>query len=106
MGIFRLSASGTAVRELREALDRGTDVDLASQPALLLAVILKVSAPELQLEELLAGLEHSKAHLEPLVLQDFLRNIPGRLLVNSMYEDWMGAMQKTSREEKMEELKA
>ena len=56
-GIFRRAASGTAFRELREDLDRGADVDLGSQPALLLAVVLKVSASDLQLEELLAGLE-------------------------------------------------
>ncbi|KAM6272143.1 T-cell activation Rho GTPase-activating protein-like [Spheniscus humboldti] len=77
-GIFRRAASGTALRELREALDRGADVDLGSQPALLLAVILK----------------------------DFLRSIPSKLLVNDLYEDWMAAMQKTSKEEKISELKA
>ena len=98
--------AGTAVRELREGLDHGADVDLASQPVLLLTVILKVSTSELQLVELQAGLQRSKAHLEPLALQDFLRNIPGRLLVSNLYEDWMAAMQKTSREENMEELKA
>ncbi|XP_076191462.1 T-cell activation Rho GTPase-activating protein-like [Aptenodytes patagonicus] len=105
-GIFRRAASGTALRELREALDRGADVDLGSQPALLLAIILKVSASDLQLEELLAGLECSKAQLEPLALQDFLRSIPSKLLVNDLYEDWMAAMQKTSKEEKISELKA
>ncbi|KAM6272139.1 T-cell activation Rho GTPase-activating protein-like [Spheniscus humboldti] len=77
-GIFRRAASGAALRELREALDRGADVDLGSQPALLLAVILK----------------------------DFLRSIPSKLLVNDLYEDWMAAMQKTSKEEKISELKA
>uniref|UniRef100_A0A663FEL9 Rho-GAP domain-containing protein n=1 Tax=Aquila chrysaetos chrysaetos TaxID=223781 RepID=A0A663FEL9_AQUCH len=40
-GVFRRAASGTEFRELREALDHGADVDLGSQPALLLAVILK-----------------------------------------------------------------
>ncbi|KAM6086531.1 T-cell activation Rho GTPase-activating protein-like isoform 2-T2 [Theristicus caerulescens] len=77
-GIFRRAASGTAVRELREALDHGADVDLGSQPALLLAVILK----------------------------DFLRSIPSKLLVNDLYEDWMAAMQKSGKEGKVEELKA
>ncbi|XP_010119098.1 PREDICTED: T-cell activation Rho GTPase-activating protein-like, partial [Chlamydotis macqueenii] len=77
-GVFRRAASGTAHRELREALDHGADVNLQSQPALLLAVILK----------------------------DFLRNIPGKLLVVDLYEDWMAAMQKSSREEKVQELKA
>ncbi|XP_052662548.1 T-cell activation Rho GTPase-activating protein-like, partial [Harpia harpyja] len=77
-GIFRRAASGTEFRELREALDRGADVDLGSQPALLLAVILK----------------------------DFLRSIPAKLLVTDLYEDWMAAMQKSGKEEKTEELKA
>ncbi|XP_051482934.1 T-cell activation Rho GTPase-activating protein-like [Apus apus] len=77
-GIFRRADSATALQELREALDRGEDIDMARQPALLLAVVLK----------------------------DFLRSIPSKLLVNNLYEDWMAAMQKTSREEKVEELKA
>lgn len=105
-GIFRAAASGTSLRELKEALDSGVAVDLGSQPALLLAVILKVSASDLQLEELPAGLECSEAHLEPLALQDFLRSIPAKLLVTDLYEDWMQAMQKTIKEEKIEELKA
>ncbi|XP_052646896.1 T-cell activation Rho GTPase-activating protein-like [Harpia harpyja] len=77
-GVFRRAASGTEFRELREALDRGADVDLGSQPALLLAVILK----------------------------DFLRSIPAKLLVTDLFEDWMAAMQKSGKEEKVEELKA
>ncbi|XP_074771555.1 T-cell activation Rho GTPase-activating protein-like [Athene noctua] len=77
-GIFRRAASGTALRELREALDHGADVDMGSQPALLLAAILK----------------------------EFLRSIPCKLLVTELYEDWMAAMQKASREEKIWELRA
>ncbi|XP_074878382.1 uncharacterized protein LOC142028414 [Buteo buteo] len=105
-GIFRKAASGTELRELREALDRDADVDLGNQPALLLAAVLKVSASDLRLEELLAGLETSKAHPEPLALQDFLRSIPDKLLVTHLYEDWMAAMERTSKEEKVSELKA
>ncbi|XP_010290094.1 PREDICTED: T-cell activation Rho GTPase-activating protein-like, partial [Phaethon lepturus] len=74
-GIFHQAASGTALRELREALDHGADVDMGSQPALLLA-------------------------------GNFLRSIPSKLLVNDLYEDWMAAMQKASKEEKAEALKA
>ncbi|XP_054676797.1 T-cell activation Rho GTPase-activating protein-like, partial [Grus americana] len=77
-GIFRQAASVTALRELREALDRGAEVELGRQPALLLAILLK----------------------------DFLRSIPSKLLVNDLYEDWMAAMRRTSKEEKMAELKA
>nr|XP_021145058.1 T-cell activation Rho GTPase-activating protein [Columba livia] len=76
-GIFRRAASGTALRELREALDRGLDIDMGSQPADLLAVALK----------------------------DFLRNIPSKLLVEDLYEEWMAAMENTSTEETVEALK-
>ena len=79
---------------------------MGSQPALLLAVILKVSASDLQLEELLAGLQRSKAHLQPLALQDFLRSIPTKLLLIDLYEDWMAAMERASKQAKVEELKA
>ena len=105
-GIFRRAAGGTELRQLREALDRGKDIDMGSQPALLLAVILKVSASDLQLEELLAGLQRSKAHLQPLALQDFLRSIPTKLLLIDLYEDWMAAMERASKQAKVEELKA
>ncbi|XP_050748993.1 T-cell activation Rho GTPase-activating protein-like [Gymnogyps californianus] len=77
-GIFRRAAGATALRELREALERGAEVELGSQPALLLAVVLK----------------------------DFLRSIPGKLLVSELYEDWMAALQKSSKEEKISELQA
>ncbi|XP_069657417.1 T-cell activation Rho GTPase-activating protein-like, partial [Haliaeetus albicilla] len=77
-GIFRRAAGGTELRELREALDRDADVDLGSQPALLLAAVLK----------------------------DFLRSIPDKLLVNNLYEDWMQAMERTGKEERLSELKA
>lgn len=69
-GIFHRAANGSEFWELWEALDCGTGVNLGSQAVLLLAVIM--SASDLQLEELLAGLECSEAHPEPLSLQDFL----------------------------------
>jgi len=56
-GIFRRAASATALRELREALDHGADLELARQPELLLAVLLKVSTSALQPDELLAAAE-------------------------------------------------
>ncbi|XP_040471038.1 T-cell activation Rho GTPase-activating protein-like [Falco naumanni] len=77
-GIFRRAAGGTELRQLREALDRGTEVDVGSQPALLLAVILK----------------------------EFLRSIPTKLLLIDLYEDWMAAMERASKQAKVEELKA
>ncbi|XP_069629944.1 T-cell activation Rho GTPase-activating protein-like [Haliaeetus albicilla] len=60
------------LREQREALDGGVDVDLGSQPVLLLAIILK----------------------------DFLRSIPSKLLVTNLYAEWMTAMERTSKQEK------
>ncbi|CAM9911059.1 unnamed protein product [Bubo scandiacus] len=104
-GIFRRADRTTALQKLKEALDRGADVDLPSQSVILLAAVLKVSASALQLEELLAGLESSKAHLKPLALQDFLRSIPGKLLVTELYQDWVQAMERPSRQARVEELK-
>ncbi|XP_048147999.1 uncharacterized protein LOC125320066 isoform X3 [Corvus hawaiiensis] len=77
-GIFCKVESARAIQELRQALDRGLPVDMASQPVLLLAVVLK----------------------------HFLRSIPGKLLVTDLYEDWMAAMQMASREDKISQLKA
>ncbi|CAM9644409.1 unnamed protein product, partial [Bubo scandiacus] len=76
-GIFRRAGSGTALHKLKEALDHGADVDLANQPVILLAAILK----------------------------DFLRSIPGKLLVVGLYQDWMQAMERPSREARVEALK-
>ncbi|KAK2544276.1 hypothetical protein Q9966_002275 [Columba livia] len=76
-GIFRLAASERASRDIREALDTGTHVHLASQPVHVLAVILK----------------------------DFLRKIPSKLLHSELYQQWMDALQKTSRQERLAGLK-
>ncbi|XP_075598917.1 T-cell activation Rho GTPase-activating protein-like [Balearica regulorum gibbericeps] len=76
-GIFRLAVKEHVSRELREALDSGAEVHLASQPAHLLAVLLK----------------------------DFLRKIPSKLLGAELYEEWMSALQKTSRQEKLAALR-
>ncbi|XP_064915615.1 T-cell activation Rho GTPase-activating protein-like [Columba livia] len=45
------------------------------------------------------------ADLLAVVLKDFLRNIPSKLLVEDLYEEWMAAMERSSMEEKMEEMK-
>ncbi|OPJ71074.1 hypothetical protein AV530_017370 [Patagioenas fasciata monilis] len=76
-GIFRLAASERASRDIREALDTGAQVHLASQPVHVLAVILK----------------------------DFLRKIPSKLLHSELYQQWMDALQKTSRQERLAGLK-
>ncbi|KAM6229512.1 uncharacterized protein M6G45_015703 [Spheniscus humboldti] len=61
--IFWRAASRTALQELKEALDSGADIELGSQPVLLLAII------------------------------------PAKLLVIDLYEDWMRAMEKPSKQE-------
>lgn len=134
-GIFRLAASERASRELREALDSGAEVRLESQPAHLLAVVLKVNPADLEPGSsrlcrcrwaparagaktqppagrpecrgccLCSRRRWSKTHPEPLALQDFLRKIPSKLLEAELYEEWMSSLQKSSRQEKLAGLK-
>ncbi|NWW34198.1 TAGAP protein, partial [Panurus biarmicus] len=76
-GIFRKAANEKARKELKEDLNKGGNVDLKSKSVHLLAVVLK----------------------------DFLRNIPSKLLSVDLYEKWMQALEKPSKQEKIEELK-
>ncbi|XP_064563018.1 T-cell activation Rho GTPase-activating protein isoform X1 [Zonotrichia leucophrys gambelii] len=76
-GIFRKTANEKARKELKEDLNKGGNVDLKSKSVHLLAVVLK----------------------------DFLRNIPSKLLSADLYEKWMQALEKPSKQEKIEELK-
>ncbi|NWU93228.1 TAGAP protein, partial [Upupa epops] len=76
-GIFRKAANEKARKELKEDLNKGGNVDLKSKSVHLLAVVLK----------------------------DFLRNIPSKLLSAELYEKWMQALEKPSKQEKIEELK-
>ncbi|NXX12992.1 TAGAP protein, partial [Podargus strigoides] len=76
-GIFRKAANEKARKELKEDLNKGGNVDLKSKSVHLLAVVLK----------------------------DFLRNIPSKLLSADLYEKWMQALEKPSKQEKIEELK-
>uniref|UniRef100_A0A8C5TFZ1 T-cell activation Rho GTPase-activating protein n=1 Tax=Malurus cyaneus samueli TaxID=2593467 RepID=A0A8C5TFZ1_9PASS len=76
-GIFRKAANEKARKELKEDLNKGGNVDLKSKSVHLLAVVLK----------------------------DFLRNIPSKLLSVDFYEKWMQALEKPSKQEKIEELK-
>ncbi|NXU54336.1 TAGAP protein, partial [Turnix velox] len=76
-GIFRKAANEKARKELKEDLNKGGNVDLKSKSVHLLAVVLK----------------------------DFLRNIPHKLLSADLYEKWMKALEKPSKEEKIEEMK-
>ncbi|XP_069708139.1 T-cell activation Rho GTPase-activating protein isoform X2 [Phaenicophaeus curvirostris] len=76
-GIFRKAANEKARKELKEDLNKGGNVDLESKSVHLLAVVLK----------------------------DFLRNIPSKLLSADLYEKWIQALEKPSKQEKIEELK-
>ncbi|NXL95012.1 TAGAP protein, partial [Alectura lathami] len=76
-GVFRKAANEKARKELKEDLNKGGNVDLESKTVHLLAVVLK----------------------------DFLRNIPSKLLSDDLYEKWMLALEKPSKQEKIEELK-
>ncbi|XP_031467287.1 T-cell activation Rho GTPase-activating protein isoform X2 [Phasianus colchicus] len=76
-GIFRKAANEKARKELKEDLNKGGNVDLESKAVHLLAVVLK----------------------------DFLRNIPSKLLSDDLYDKWMLALEKPSKQEKIEELK-
>lgn len=76
-GIFRKAANEKARKELKEELSSGNVVDLRSLPVHLLAVVLK----------------------------DFLRSIPLKLLSCDLFEEWMGALAKQSEEDRIEALK-
>ncbi|NXJ13983.1 TAGAP protein, partial [Odontophorus gujanensis] len=76
-GIFRKAANEKARKELKEDLNKGGNVDLESKTVHLLAVVFK----------------------------DFLRNIPSKLLSDDLYDKWILALEKPSKQEKIEELK-
>ncbi|XP_055472016.1 T-cell activation Rho GTPase-activating protein [Psammomys obesus] len=76
-GIFRKAASEKARKELKEELNCGASVDLNQLPVHLLAVVFK----------------------------DFLRGIPLKLLSCDLFEEWMGALEKPSEEDRIEALK-
>ncbi|XP_038673699.1 rho GTPase-activating protein 20 [Scyliorhinus canicula] len=72
-GIFRRSANAKACKELKEKLNSGAEVHLASESVFVTAAVFK----------------------------DFLRNIPGGIFSSGLYNDWMAAIEKRSNEEKI-----
>ncbi|XP_006868523.1 PREDICTED: T-cell activation Rho GTPase-activating protein [Chrysochloris asiatica] len=76
-GIFRKAANEKARKELKEELNSGGTVDLENRPVHLLAVVLK----------------------------DFLRSIPLKLLSSDLFEEWMGALDRQHEEDRIEALK-
>ncbi|XP_062429112.1 T-cell activation Rho GTPase-activating protein-like [Rhea pennata] len=76
-GVFRKKANEKAGQELKEVLSQGENADLDSRPVPLVAVVLK----------------------------DFLRSIPSKLLSDHLYDDWMLALEKPSQQAKIDSLK-
>ncbi|KAL2099309.1 hypothetical protein ACEWY4_005789 [Coilia grayii] len=63
-GVFRRAGNARIMREIKEQLNSGTEVDFSDKPMLLLAALLK----------------------------DFLREIPGGLLMEDLYQAWITAL--------------
>ncbi|KAL4623961.1 T-cell activation Rho GTPase-activating protein-like [Arapaima gigas] len=76
-GIFRRACNARNMREIKEQLNNGEAVNLEEQSVLLLAALLK----------------------------DFLRHIPGGLLVEEQYSAWMAALDIQDNQEKCKQLK-
>lgn len=76
-GVFRKAGNARALKEIKEQLNNGEEVELKNKPIILLADLLK----------------------------DFLRQLPGSLLVSGQYQTWMAAMQNDLEQEKCAELK-
>ncbi|XP_051882500.1 rho GTPase-activating protein 20 [Pristis pectinata] len=75
-GIFRRSANAKSCKELKEKLNAGAEVHLASESVFVTAAVFK----------------------------DFLRNIPGSIFSSDLYNNWMAAMERNSHEEKIKEI--
>ncbi|KAB5562302.1 hypothetical protein PHYPO_G00016340 [Pangasianodon hypophthalmus] len=75
-GVFRKAGNARALKEIKEQLNNGVEVDLKNKPVILLADLLK----------------------------DFLRHLPGSLLMVDRYQAWMTAMQKQDLHERCTEL--
>ncbi|XP_055492977.1 rho GTPase-activating protein 20 [Leucoraja erinacea] len=75
-GIFRRSANAKSCKELKEKLNSGAEVHLASESVFVTAAVFK----------------------------DFLRNIPGSIFSSDLYDDWMAAMERSSHEDKIKEI--
>uniref|UniRef100_A0AAY4C5R8 Rho-GAP domain-containing protein n=1 Tax=Denticeps clupeoides TaxID=299321 RepID=A0AAY4C5R8_9TELE len=75
-GVFRKAGNARALREIKEQLDCGADVNLDDKTTVLLAALLK----------------------------DFLRNLPGGLLMVEHYQAWMTALETRDVDERCMEI--
>ncbi|XP_018585885.2 T cell activation RhoGTPase activating protein a [Scleropages formosus] len=76
-GIFRRACNIRGMRGIKEQLNSGEEVNMEEQSVILLAALLK----------------------------DFLRHIPGRLLVEEQYQAWTAALDIENVQEKCKQLK-
>ncbi|XP_061482343.1 T-cell activation Rho GTPase-activating protein [Rhineura floridana] len=76
-GIFRKAANEKARKELKEELNFGGKVVF----------------------------ENKSVHLLAVVLKDFLRNIPHKLLLSALFDEWMTALEKISHQERTKAMK-
>lgn len=80
-GVFRKPPKQSAVRQLRERLDRGERVPFTS------------------------GCVDITPLVSASLLKEFLRNIPNKLLVNELYKEWMAVSPMTDAGVKCETTK-
>ncbi|XP_036405931.1 T cell activation RhoGTPase activating protein b isoform X1 [Megalops cyprinoides] len=76
-GVFRKPGNARNLKEIREQLNGGVEVELGAAPVILLAALFK----------------------------DFLRQLPGSLLVADQYKAWMAALEKEDDQERCNKLK-
>ncbi|KPP60394.1 T-cell activation Rho GTPase-activating protein-like [Scleropages formosus] len=76
-GVFRKPGNNKCLKEIKGQLNDGLDVDMKAKPVVLLAALFK----------------------------DFLRELPGSLLVEEMSKDWMSALDKEKLHERCTELR-
>lgn len=76
-GVFRKGCNSKNMRDIREQLSSGVEVDLDDQPVVLLVGLLK----------------------------SFLKELPGSLLVSELYDDWMTALDQEDTQQRAIEIR-
>ncbi|KAK5852805.1 hypothetical protein PBY51_006644 [Eleginops maclovinus] len=77
-GVFRKTCNNKKMLDIREQLNSGVEVDMESQPVVLLVGLLK----------------------------SFLKELPGSLLVSELYDKWMAALDNEDSQQKALETKS
>ncbi|XP_075893704.1 T cell activation RhoGTPase activating protein b [Nelusetta ayraudi] len=76
-GVFRKTCNNKNMRDVREQLNSGLEVDLEAQPVLLLVGLLK----------------------------SFLKELPGSLLVSNLYDSWVSALDNEDPRQREQEVR-